>query len=450
MDVTERTATAAQTLAAYAAGLTFEAIPTAVVERAKDCVLDTVAVATYGERFPWSAAVIAYAERYGRGGACSVFGRPGLRVNAPAAALANGSLAHAFEQDSLRYPGAGVHPGATLLPPALAVAQEERADGKALLTAFIAGCEVMFRIGIASRHSSEALGFHAPGLTGPFGAAVVAGKLLKLDAAQMANALGIAGSLAGGLLAFTKSETGAAVKRLHMGRASEAGVLAARLAQSGFGGPETVLEGKFGFLSTYCREANAARLTEALGERWETDTICLKRYPCHITAHTPVQSVRALMAEHGFTGGDVAAITITGAEKLLSHHNIPAPRDIMQGQYSAPFCAALALFRDPIDPASWNDAAVADPAIRAACRLVTLAVAKPALASAWATRVEIKLKDGRNFTREASTYQGMPGDPLPRAALKAKFMLLTKDAAGGAALWDRLEGLETARDLAWM
>ena len=293
MDVNERTTTAAQTLATFVSELTLEAIPTSVVERAKDCILDTVAVATYGARFPWSAAVIAYAERYGRGGTCSVFGRPGLRVTAPAAALANGSLAHAFEQDSLRYPGAGVHPGATLLPPALAIAQEEGADGKALLTAFIAGCEVMFRIGIASRHSSEALGFHAPGLTGPFGAAVVAGKLLKLDAEPMAHALGIAGSLAGGLLAFTKSQTGAAVKRLHMGRAAEAGVLAARLAQSGFAGPETVLEGTFGFLTTYCREANPARLTEALGERWETETICLKRYPCHITAHTPVQSVRA-------------------------------------------------------------------------------------------------------------------------------------------------------------
>ncbi len=445
MDVTERTAAAAQTLGAFAASLRFDRIPASVIERAKDCILDTAAVATYGARFPWSQSVIGYAERYGQGGRCTVFGRPDLKVHAPAAALANGSLSHAFEQDSLRFPGAGVHPGATLLPPGLATAQEEGADGKALLTAFVAGCEVMFRIGIASRHSSEVLGFHAPGLTGPFGAAVVAGKLLKLDSQQMANALGIAGSLAGGLLAFTKSETGAAVKRLHMGRASEAGVFAARLAQSGMAGPETVLEGKFGFLSTYCREANPARLTEALNERWETETLCLKRYPCHITAHTPVQSVRDLMAEHGFKGADVAAIAIAGGEKLLSHHNIPAPRDILQAQYSVPFCTALALFRDPIDPASWTEAAVADPAIRAACQAVSMSVARPVLASTWATRIEVKLKDGRSFTREATTYRGMPADPLPRAGLKEKFMLLT--GGGADALWGKLEKLETAQDL---
>lgn len=448
MDVTDRAATAAQTLAGFAANLNYDRIPKSAVERAKDCILDTIAVATYGARFPWSQAVIAYAERYGKGGNCAVLGRPDLRVTAPAAALANGSLSHAFEQDSLRFPGAGVHPGATLLPPALALAQEEGADGKALLTAFIAGCEAMFRIGLASRHTSESLGFHAPGLTGPYGAAVVAGKLLKLDAGQMAAAIGIAGSLGGGLLAFTKSQTGAAVKRLHMGRASEAGVLAARLAQSGFAGPETVLEGKYGFLEVYCREAAPVRLTEALGERWETEAICLKRYPCHITSHTPVQSVRELMAEHGFKGGDVASISIAGGEKLLSHHNIPAPRDIMQAQYSAPFCTALALYRDPIDPASWDDSALADPAIRAACSLISMTVAKPVLASTWATRIEVKLKDGRSFTREATTYQGMPTNPLPRAGLKEKFMLMT--GGSGAALWDRLESLETQKDLAWM
>jgi 2-methylcitrate dehydratase PrpD len=447
MDVTERAATAAQTLAAFAANLKFESIPASAVERAKDCILDTVAVSTYGSRFPWSKAVIDYAERYGKGGRCSVLGRPDLRVTAPAAALANGSLSHAFEQDSLRYPGAGVHPGATLFPPALALAQEEGADGKALLTAFVAGCEIMFRIGLASRHSSEALGFHAPGLTGPYGAAVVAGKLLKLNAEQMAYAIGIAGSLGGGLLAFTKSQTGSAVKRLHMGRASEAGVLAARLAQSGFAGPETILEGKFGFLEAYCREGNPARLTEALGERWETETICLKRYPCHITAHTPVQAVRELMAEHGFMGADVAAVTIAGSDKLLSHHNIPAPRDIMQAQYSTPFCTALALYRDPVDPNSWTDSALADSGIRAACQAITLTVAKPALGSNWATRVELKLKDGRSFTREANTYQGMPSNPLPRAGLKEKFMLMT--GGTGGALWDKLEKVETARDLAW-
>ena len=143
-------------------------------------------------------------------------------MQAPAAALANGALAHAFELDSLTRPGAGAHPGATVLPPALAVAQQGARGGKDLIAAFVAGNEVMIRIGRATGHTNEARGFHAPGTTGPFGAAVACGHLLGLDAAAMTNAIGIAGSLAGGLLEFARGD-GGIVKRLHLGRASEAG-----------------------------------------------------------------------------------------------------------------------------------------------------------------------------------------------------------------------------------
>src|SRR5438445_3156151 len=117
----------------------------------------------------------------------------------------------------------------------------------------------MIRIGRATGHTNEARGFHAPGTTGPFGAAVAAGHLLRLDAGRMANALGIAGSLAGGLLEFARGD-GGMVKRLHLGRASEAGVLAASLAAAGFTGPRTISEGEFGFLRVFCTEFDVAEL----------------------------------------------------------------------------------------------------------------------------------------------------------------------------------------------
>ena len=122
--------------------------------------------------------VVDYARRYGTGGRCSIIGVRGAQVHAPYAALANGVLAHAFEQDGGRDPSAGVHPGATLLPPLLAACEETEADGKLAITAFVAGCEVMFRIGVAAKYSPERIGFHQPGLTGPYGAAVVAGRVL--------------------------------------------------------------------------------------------------------------------------------------------------------------------------------------------------------------------------------------------------------------------------------
>src|SRR5438270_10372934 len=256
-------------LARYAAALRYEDLPEAVVACARDAIIDTVAACICGAALPWSRIVIGYAERTGPGGASRILGR-GSAVQAPAAALANGALAHAFELDSLTRPGAGAHPGATVLPPALAVAQQQRGvGGKALIAAFVAGNEVMIRIGRATGHTNEARGFHAPGTTGPFGATVACGHLLGLDRTTMANAIGIAGSLAGGLLEFARGD-GGMVKRLHLGRASEAGVLAASLAAAGFTGPRTVLEGEFGFLKVFCTEYNTAELTKGIGADYVT------------------------------------------------------------------------------------------------------------------------------------------------------------------------------------
>src|SRR5271167_1352062 len=137
--------------------------------------LRQLAAVICGSALPWSRIVIHYTERTGPGGKRCILGSGAAAVQASAAALANGALAHAFELDSLTRPGAGAHPGATVLPPALAVAQEHGADGRALIAAFVAGNEVMIRIGRATGHTNEARGFHAPGTTGPFGGAVAAG-----------------------------------------------------------------------------------------------------------------------------------------------------------------------------------------------------------------------------------------------------------------------------------
>jgi 2-methylcitrate dehydratase PrpD len=187
-------------LAGYAAALRYEDIPPGVVQRAKDCITDTVGCMAFGSTLPWSRIVIDYARTNGAGGKSRILGAGDSAVHAPMAALANGALAHAFECDSLTRPNAGAHPGAALLAPALAVAHQRGGSGKDLITAFVAGAEVMIRIGHATKHSNEKRGFHAPGTTGPFGGAIAAGKLLGLDIEAMTNALVIAASLASGLM----------------------------------------------------------------------------------------------------------------------------------------------------------------------------------------------------------------------------------------------------------
>lgn len=435
--------TAAQTLGQFAAELAFTDIPSPVVERAKDCIIDTVAAARFGAQFPWSRMVVDYATRYGSGGPCSIIGTD-VRVHAPCAALANGVHIHAFEQDGGHYPSVGAHGGASVLPAVLATCEETNSDGKTAITAFVAGCEVMFRIGAASHHSPEKLGFHAPGLTGAYGASVAAGKVLGHNAEQLCHALGIAGSLSSGLLAFSKSRQGGMVKRLHLGRASESGILAARLAGSGYTGPETVLEGKFGFLEVYCRDAEPALLTKDLHKDWATLRTMLKQYACQGHTHTSIQSLRGLMAEHAFAGDDVSHVLVEGTDRLISHHNIPEPGDIMQAQYSVPFCVALALFRDPADPNSFTRNALDDPAIRAACRRVEMRALEQRPLPHYTTRVTVQLKDGREFARVADTLKGMPADPLSREALFRKLMFTAGgNEAAVSRTFERLAQLET-------
>jgi 2-methylcitrate dehydratase PrpD len=429
-------------LAEYAAALRYEDLPAEIVRQAKECIADTVAAAICGSALPWSRIVIGYAERTGPGGRSHILGSAGPAVQAPAAALANGALAHAFELDSLTRPGAGAHPGATVLPPALGVAQERGADGRALLAAFVAGNEVMIRIGRATGHTNEARGFHAPGTTGPFGAAVAAGHLLRLGPAAMTNALGIAGSLAGGLLEFARGD-GGMVKRLHLGRASEAGVLAASLAADGFAGPRTVLEGEFGFLKVFCTKWDQAELTRGLGQEFLVSTTVLKRYPCHATAHAAVRAVRDLQAAHGFRGAEVETITLTGTERMIERHNILEPADLMLAQYSIPFCVALALHREARDPESWDETAFADPQIRALCRRVRLVPGEEHGGST----VTIALVDGRRFEGRAESGMLEPGE------LEDKFRRLTRAALGepgAGVLFERLRRLEDEADLGWL
>jgi 2-methylcitrate dehydratase PrpD len=439
-------------LAAYAAALRFEDVPPAVLQRAKDCITDTVGAIVFGAELPWSRMIVAYAEKSGRSGASAMLGTGAAPVNAGAAALANGAMTHAFELDSLTKPDTGSHPGATVFTAALAVAQERGLGGRDLLTAFVAGCEVMFRVGHATKHSNEARGFHAPGTTGPFGAATATGRLMRLDQARLTNALGVAGSCASGLLEFAHAGNGAMVKRLHMGRAAEGGVLAASLAEEGFTGPTSVLEGENGFLRVYCNDWDVVELTRGLGTSYFTLDIMLKRYACHITAHNPVEATLDLRAEHRFAAEDVAAITIAGNERMAKTNNIPAPPDVMLAQYSIPFSVALALHRDPVDPRAFDDSAVHDRAILdLAARTKVIAVPGQDRRDL-AVTVTIRLKDGREVSRKVTSFKGTPERPLDRDALREKFLLLTKRLGRDRMnpLFDRLQGIEGEKTLDWL
>jgi 2-methylcitrate dehydratase PrpD len=418
---------ATQRLASFAVELSYRRIPAAVIERAKACILDTLAVSLYGSTKPWSHTVVDFIRDSGNQGNSTVLGA-NWKAQAAQATLANGVMAHAFELDNVRQPGAGVHPGATAFLPALAMAEEKKADGKSLLTAFVAACEVMSRIGVAAGNSLERRGFHAPGLTGTFGAAVAAGRLLRLNERQMVNALGIAGSYSGGLIEFSRCQEGAMIKRLHLGKAAEGGVTSALLASRGFAGPESILEGKFGFCQTYSDAPKLSYLTHRLGREFESMNICIKRCACHINAHAPIEALQKLREQINFNPQDVREIVVGGIEKLVTHHAIYQPKDLMMAQYSIPFCVALSLYFDPTDPESFDERNLKDKRILAMMRKVRLKVDHEIEQKGWdrAARVTVGLANKQRPSTLIVHFKGTPRNPMSQSEVEDKARKLTR------------------------
>src|SRR5260221_1870008 len=438
-------------LAEYAARFRYEEAPPEVRQRIKDCITDTVATILYGGQLPWSQKIIAHARRTGPGGKSAILGAS-AKVHAPSAALAHGAMAHAFELDNLTSPDSGSHPGASMFSAGLAVAQDRGLGGRELIGAMTAGAEVMIRIGHAAKGTLEPRGFHAPGTTGPFGGAVTVGRLMQLDAGKMTNALGIAGSLSGGLLEFAHSNTGAMVKKLHLGRAAESGVLAASLASEGFTGPDTVLEGEAGYLRAFCNDHDSTELTPGLGPDHMAMAIMMKRFACHITAHRPVEAMLVLKNQYKFSAADVESISVTGNQRMATTNNIPAPPDVLLAQYSIPFSVALSLYRNPIDPDSFDENVMHDPQILAMAARVKMLTAPGQSREDLASTVAVTLKGGRVVTQRVTAFMGAPTRPLDRAGLREKFMLLTKRFPNPdmARLFDRLQSLENEKTLDWI
>lgn len=443
----QRHQTVAQQLAEYAHGLTLAEVPQRVVEAARLCLTDALGCALFGSRFTWSHILRDHALASGARGRCFLPGLDLGSLHAEQAALIAGAFSHAFELDSLRKPGAGVHPGATVALPALIAAQETGGSGADVLRAVIAGCEVMFRIGNASLHSAESRGFHAPGVTGVFGSTIAVGLLHGLSPGQLAAAMGIAGSMAGGLLAFAKAGGGGMVKRLHLGRAAQSGVIAVDLAERGYEGPATVLEGRFGVLEAFCPRADAALLVAGLGSEYELDRLCLKRYACHVTAQAPIQFLRQAMADKGFAAHDISEIVLGVSEKVRSHHADVRPRDVAGAQYSVPFALATAAHHDPDDPLSFARDNLADAAVVDLAQRIRLQPG--ASEDKWGAEICLRLHDGRTISGEQRSFKGCPEDPFSVADIRRKFMLLAAGAQIGnaKAILDAMEALPVMPNL---
>src|SRR5688572_21883436 len=230
---------ATRDVAQWVSNLRYEALPERTREVVRCAVLDSLGCGVYGYATPWARMLLEWARAGGNRGEARVWGDAAPSLRAADAALVNGTSSHAFELDD--YHNAKLHPGAVVVPAALAMAEKLNSSGEALVTAIAAGYEVMIRSSLALNPSAARLrGWHLTGVCGPFGAAAACAVLMHLDAERSAWALGLAGTQGSGLWAFNAD--GAMSKRFHAGRAAYSGVLAAELAQMGFTGPTRIYE----------------------------------------------------------------------------------------------------------------------------------------------------------------------------------------------------------------
>lgn len=364
----DRRAIAAPTreLANWIASLRYDDLPPRTREVVRIAILDTAGAGVYGYTTPWAQMLLKWTKRGAApNGEAHVWGemKPGLRT--ADAALVNGTAAHAFEVDD--YHNAKLHPGAAVIPAAIAVAEKLNSTGSELIAAIAAGYEVMIRSSLALNPSAARLrGWHLTGVCGPFGAAAACASLLKLNTEQTAWALGLAGTQGAGLWAFNAD--GTMSKRLHAGKAAHSGVLAAELAQIGFTGPTQIYEfTDGGVLKAFSDASDPAPLTRDLGAVYHLDATSIKPYSCCGSTHSYIDAALALRRKLGGAPWDAGRRVRVGTAKVVDVQCgfDYVPSSALNAQMSLRYTIAAALIDGQVLPAQFTDAKLADPAITA-------------------------------------------------------------------------------------
>jgi 2-methylcitrate dehydratase PrpD len=446
--------TAAQVFGNFCASLEYDALPPAVVERAKHFFIDYMAIALHASTLDSSRPVRALAAARPIPGGATLFGRPDS-VDAPWAALANGMAAHSMELDDTFLPGS-IHNESFVFSPTLALAEERGASGQRFLAAVVAGFEVACRVAAALKPAvTNRRGFHPTGTTGALGAAAAAGTLLGLDATQMTVALGVACSQAAGLLEFVTD--GAWTKRFHGGWASHAGVVAAELAQHGMTAPPTSIEGKFGYLHAYSGDPLVEALTVGRGETLAIAQTAMKFYPCNYYIQSVNDAVLQLAARPDLPLDAIQSIVVNTVQAAMALVCEPIeqkrrPKVMIDAQFSVPFNVALGFVKKRVSFLDFAPAEFAAPEIVRVMDRVTCHV-DPALdaqyPSAWPARVEVTLADGRTLEAATQYAKGDPRNPLSLDEVIAKHRSIVAgivDDSVDEALLDFILHVETKPD----
>lgn len=415
------------TLAEYAASLRLEDLPVSTVQAAKLNLLDTLACAVDGSSAPGAGEVVDLVTEWGGAPQATVLVH-GMRLPAHHAAWANGVMAHSRDYDDT-YDVAVLHAGVSVVPAALAAAElHGNVSGAELLPAVVAGLDVICRLGEATKVGLTESGWIYSSLFGYFGATVAAGRVLRLDAESIANALGIVYSQVAGNHQVTRD--GALTKRMQPAFAAKAALISVQLSQRGIRGARSTFQGEDGFLRVYLgNRFDPSTVVADLGWRFRAEELSYKLYPCCRFTHAPIDAALALRSQLTDPRSDIRRVTVRTTRQCYEAVCTPvevrkAPRNTVHAQFSIPYTVATALIQGWVGLASFDDKALRWPEVLNLAARVDCEV-DDVLEREWGRSIApvivcVETHDGRRLEQRVDYPRGHPRNPMSSADLDRK------------------------------
>jgi 2-methylcitrate dehydratase PrpD len=425
----------AETLAHQIVAVKAGGLPETTRRKCEDLLIDVVGLCVTARNEDYVQSALAACDDEGP---CTAIGHK-RALNAAEAAFVNGTAAHGEDFDDT-FEGGPVHAGAVIVPAVLAACERHNPDGRMALMGIAVGTEVLCRLSLVVPKAVHRAGFHPTAIFGAMGAAAGVGAALGLNARQIVDALGIAGSMAGGIIEYLAE--GAWTKRLHAGWAAQSGIKAALLARQGFVGPRTVFEGVHGLFNGFAHttKGDYGALIRDFGTRWVTDTLAFKPYPCGTMAQPYIDCARRLAAR-GVKAEDIGEIVCEVAEGTVHRLWEPLadkqrPRNGYSAKFATPYLLARGFVHGGVGLSAFTQAAIGEAQVLALAAKVKYVIDPDnAYPNNYTAHIRLTMKDGSVIEERQPHLRGGAQEPLTRQDVTDKFALNVQH--GG---WTRAQG----------
>lgn len=445
-------AAVAEIFAAWAADLESDTLPAGVRRAAGNALLDQAGLAVSARREDYVRAIL---DSWTEQGGCTAFGHA-RGLDPAGAALVNGTAAHGEDYDDT-FEGSPVHTSAVIVPAVLAACERFGRSGADLLRGMAVGGELMCRMTLVAPTAQHRAGFHPTAVIGALGAAAGVGAALELSRQQLVDSLGIAASMASGIIEYLAEGTW--TKRLHPGWAAQAGLRAALMGANGFKGPRTVFEGTHGFFMAFGVESikpDYTQITRDLGRKWRVESIAFKPYACG-TMTQPFIDCAIRLAEQGVRPEEIESVVCRVGEGTV--HRLWEPLDEKRrpstpysAKFSVPFCVAVGFVDRRAGLGQFTEARIQDPAVLDLAARISYEIdPKDEYPRNYTGHVIARLRDGSVREARQPHMRGGAKEPLSRAELTAKFTANARHGGWSAAQAQELaqycDGIFEAADL---